>query len=142
MRHLKATGVVYACVSEEQATMKKLNEEGTFIVTFDPIDGSNVLDVNMSVASIFGIWQSREIEGSTGEDLVGAACAAYGSRTSILLYNSQSKRVEELTLLEVKNNEKWVVTQPHVVINPAKASLFSPGLRSCYDIPELLYIFK
>lgn len=111
-------------------------------MSYDPIDGNNVLDVNMSVASIFGIWQSREIEGSTGKDLVGAACAVYGSRTSIILFNSQSKRVEELTLLEVKNNEKWVVTQPHIVINTGKASLFSPGLRSCYDIPELLDIFK
>ena len=44
--------------------------------------------------------------------------------------------------MEVKNNEKWVVTQPHIMINPSKASLFSPGLRSCYDIPELLDVFK
>lgn len=88
MNHLKATGVVYACVSEEQAGVNKLNEEGKFVVSYDPIDGNNVLDVNMSVASIFGIWKSRDIQGSTGNDLVGAACAVYGSRTSIILYNS------------------------------------------------------
>ena len=140
--HLKASGVVYACASEEKATLIKLNEEGTFVVSYDPIDGNNVLDVNMSVASIFGIWKSRDIEGSTGRDLVGAACAVYGSRTSIILYNSQSKKVDELTLLEVKNQEKWVVTQPSITISQGKASLFSPGLRSCYDIPELLDVFK
>jgi len=38
--------------------MKVINEAGTFIVSYDPIDGNNVLDVNMSVASIFGIWHS------------------------------------------------------------------------------------
>lgn len=45
--------------------------------------------------------------------------------------------------MEVKTGgETWIVTQPSIQIKEDKASLFSPGLRSCYDVPELLDIFK
>jgi sedoheptulose-bisphosphatase len=91
--------VVYGLVSEEWAQTKVNNEAGTFTVSYDAIDGSTVLDVNMSVASIFGIWQTKSINGCTGKDLVGAACTVYGSRTSVVLFNTQSKKVEEMTLL-------------------------------------------
>jgi sedoheptulose-bisphosphatase len=67
-----------------------LNPDGSYTVTFDPIDGSNVVDANFSVGSIFGVWKSRDINGLTGRDLVGAAVAIYGSRTTILVYNTQN----------------------------------------------------
>lgn len=60
-RHLKDSGVVYAAMSEERPYVNELNKSGTFVVTFDPIDGNNVLDANMSVASIFGIWKTTDI---------------------------------------------------------------------------------
>ena len=69
-------------------------------MTFDPIDGGTIIDANYSVASIFGIWRNCEINGSTGRDLKGAALSIYGSRTTMLLYNSHSRQVEELTLVK------------------------------------------
>lgn len=86
-KHLEqATGqVVYGYVSEESPSMRVLNEKGSFVVTCDPIDGSNVLDVNMSVASVFGIWHAKDLEGLTaGKAMVGACCCVYGSRTSMV----------------------------------------------------------
>lgn len=55
-RHLKNSGAVYAAASEETPSLNILNEKGKYFVTFDPIDGSSVIDCNFSVASIFGIW--------------------------------------------------------------------------------------
>lgn len=49
--------------------------------------------------------------------------------------------MEELTLLELKEQERWIITQPNIKIKE-KATLFSPGLRSCYEIPQLLELFK
>ena len=68
-------------------------------MTFDPIDGGTVLDSNYSVASIFAIWATPDIIGCTGKEVVGAALSIYGSRTSILIYNTYSRHVEELTLI-------------------------------------------
>jgi len=99
--HLKKAGVVHGAASEQKPYINELNTEGEYTVTFDPIDGSGVIDSNFSVASLFAIWRSKNVEGLTGRDLVGAALAVYGSRTTIILYNTQSKRVEELTLLRM-----------------------------------------
>lgn len=77
-----------------------MNKSGEYIVTFDPIDGGTVVEANYAVASIFGIWKKDEINGCTGRDLAGAALSIYGSRTTILVYNSHSKAVEELTLIK------------------------------------------
>ena len=83
------------------------------MVTFDPIDGSTVMDANFSVASVFAIWESQgDLNGLTGRNMVGAALAVYGSRTTIVLYNTQSSHIEELTLLKMGNKERWIVTNP------------------------------
>jgi sedoheptulose-bisphosphatase len=68
--------------------MTELNPDGEYVVTFDPIDGSNVIDSNFSVSSVFAIWKTKDINGKTGRDLVGAALSVYGSRTTIILYNT------------------------------------------------------
>lgn len=68
-------------------------------MTYDPIDGSSVIDCNFSVGSIYGIWATKDLEGKTGRDLVGAAIAIYGTRTTICIYNAQNNLVEELTLM-------------------------------------------
>jgi fructose-1,6-bisphosphatase len=65
-----------------------LSDEGSYFVTFDPIDGSSVNDCNFSVGSIYGVWKTKDIEGKTGRDLVGAALAVYGTRTTICIYNA------------------------------------------------------
>ena len=121
--------------------MNELNAEGEYTVTFDPIDGSGVIDSNFSVASLFAIWRSKNVEGLTGRDLVGAALAVYGSRTTIILYNTQSKRVEELTLLRMGTHERWIVTTPDLKIQP-DAKLFAPALKSSYDNPNYLKVFE
>jgi sedoheptulose-bisphosphatase len=110
-------------------------------VTFDPIDGSTVIDANFSVASIFAVWDTTDINGKVGRDLCGAALAVYGSRTTILVFNTQSHRVEELTLLKMGSKERWIVTNPDMKIGP-KAKLFSPALKSAYDNPKYLKLFE
>ena len=121
--------------------MNELNKDGTYTVTFDPIDGSLVMDSNFAVASIYAVWQSKDINGQTGKDLVGAAVAIYGSRTTLILYNAQSKKVEELTLLRMGKHERWIVTSPDLKIKP-DAKLFSPALKSSYDVPAYMKLFE
>jgi fructose-1,6-bisphosphatase len=37
--------------------MTYLNMNGEYIVTFDPLDGSSIIDTNGAVGSIFAIWK-------------------------------------------------------------------------------------
>ena len=116
--------------------MNEINPDGKYTVTFDPIDGSTVMDSNFSVASVFAIWENEgNLDGKTGRDMVGAALAVYGSRTTIILYNTQNKKVEELTLLKMGTKERWIVTTPELKIGP-NAKLFATALKSAYEIPS------
>jgi fructose-1,6-bisphosphatase len=54
---LKECGVVYAAASEEKPQLIKLNENGKFFVTFDPLDGSSIIDSNNAIGTIVGIWR-------------------------------------------------------------------------------------
>ena len=54
--NLTQCGVVYSASSEERPYMSKLNDKGKFIVTFDPLDGSSIIDSNLAIGTIAGIW--------------------------------------------------------------------------------------
>jgi len=85
-------------LSEERAYITNLNENGKYIVTFDPLDGSSIVDTNFTIGSIFAIWPAGDLNKMTGRDIVGGALALYGSRTNILIYNANQDRIDELTL--------------------------------------------
>ena len=65
-KHLKTSGVVFAAASEESPKINEISEDGSYFVTFDPIDGSSVIDCNFSVGSIYGIWKTKDLENNTG----------------------------------------------------------------------------
>lgn len=140
-KHLEKSGAVFAAASEEKPTANKLNEEGKFFVTFDPIDGTSVIDCNFSVGSIYGIWDSPDIDGKTGRNLVGAALAIYGTRTTICIYNAQNDQVEEMTLMKIGNKERWIVTSPKIELG-TQAKLFSIACKGIYDNPALWKIYE
>lgn len=75
------------------------------------------------------------------DSMVGAACAQYGSRTTIIIYNAQSKKVEQLTLLRMGSNERWIVTNPDLKIAD-KGKLFAPALRATYNIKGYMKMFE
>jgi len=113
VNHLNKCDSVRGYHSKEKPKFQELNKEGEYIVTFDPIDGGTVIEANYAVASIFSIWKKEDINGCTGRDICGAALSLYGSRTTMLLFNSHSKTVEELTLIKRSNKPaKWIVTIP------------------------------
>ena len=93
------------------------------------------------MGSVFGIWKTKDVMGKTGRDLVGAAIACYGTRTTIILYNTQVGCVEELTLMKIGNKEKWIVTNPKMELGP-KAKLFSFATKGIYDNPTLWKLYE
>ena len=115
---MKSSGVIFGYASEESSKFNPVCEDGDYFVTFDPIDGSSVIDCNFSVGSIYGIWNTKELEGKTGRSLVGAALAIYGTRTTICIYNAQNNLVEELTYMQIGPKKKWIVTNPKIELAP------------------------
>lgn len=123
---LKNTGMVHSGLSEERSYVTQLDDNGKYIVTFDPLDGSSIIDTNNTIGSIFAIWPKGDLNEMTGRDIVGGALALYGSRTNILIFNHESQQVDEATLQLVDGELKWLVSKRGLRIK-TEGKYFSPG---------------
>jgi fructose-1,6-bisphosphatase I len=111
----KDISLVKALVSEEKEGLLELHKEGKYTVCYDPLDGSSLADVNLSVGSIFGIYEGE----LKGENLVASAYVVYGPRIELMIATKESKpkhyRVQEGLfnfISEVTLNEKGKLNAP------------------------------
>ncbi len=101
--------VVKALVSEEKEGVLELSSTGKYTICYDPLDGSSLVDVNLSVGSIFGIYEG-DLE---GKNLVASAYVVYGPRIELVITTRESApklyRVvgsQFRYISEIKMNEK------------------------------------
>ncbi|MDO1509033.1 MULTISPECIES: class 1 fructose-bisphosphatase [unclassified Neisseria] len=87
---LKANPAVAGLASEEEDTFVACNENGRYLVLFDPLDGSSNIDVNISVGTIFSILAKPEGVLTTesflqkGSEQVGSGYVLYGPQTQLV----------------------------------------------------------
>ena len=86
MKELKYSGLVACCASEEQEELVYFPaKRGKYTVAYDPLDGSSLVSANLTIGSIFGIWEGDELEGRTGNELLASAYAIYGPRVELVV---------------------------------------------------------
>ncbi len=66
--------------SEEKEHVEVLHKDGKYLIGYDPLDGSSLADVNLSVGSIFGIYE----ENYSGKNLKAAVYVVYGPRVEMV----------------------------------------------------------
>ncbi|MDO4227313.1 class 1 fructose-bisphosphatase [Neisseria sp.] len=87
---LKTNPNVAGLASEEEDTFVACNENGGYLVLFDPLDGSSNIDVNISVGTIFSILAKPEGGLTTasflqkGRDQAGSGYVLYGPQTQLV----------------------------------------------------------
>lgn len=74
-------------ISEEKETTTPLHVKGIYGVGYDPLDGSSLIDVNLSVGSIFGIYEG----GYAGKNLKAAVYVVYGPRVELVIAQEDVK---------------------------------------------------
>lgn len=101
------TGRLCVMASEENETILEIPPQfpkGTYVLIFDPLDGSSNIDVNVSIGTIFGIYRCLDWEHrgrledclQPARKLVAAGYILYGSST--MLVYSTGKGVHGFTL--------------------------------------------
>lgn len=83
----KDVSIVKDLVSEEKEGVLTLHEDGKYTICYDPLDGSSLADVNLSVGSIFGIYEGE----LKGENLVASAYVVYGPRIELVWATKNTK---------------------------------------------------
>jgi len=79
--------LVKTLISEEKEDALSVNEKGRYTICYDPLDGSSLADVNLSVGTIFGIYDGEP----KGETLVAAAYVVYGPRIELVTVKKGEK---------------------------------------------------
>lgn len=72
---------VKAICSEEKRELIECHPDGRYYVGYDPIDGSSLVEVNMSVGTIYGIYEG----GFEGRFLVASAYVVYGPGIELVI---------------------------------------------------------
>lgn len=143
------TGRLCLMVSEEQEEPLYIPEKydkGSYVLVFDPLDGSSNIDVNVSIGTIFGIYrcvdehQRGRVEDALqpGKDLVAAGYVLYGAST--MLVYSTGNGVHGFTL----NPEygEFLLSHPDLTlpeppayysVNAAYYNRWSPGVQRYID---------
>ncbi|WP_374688686.1 class 1 fructose-bisphosphatase [Promineifilum sp.] len=143
------TGRLCVMLSEEQEEIIPIParyEKGSYVLVFDPLDGSSNIDVNVSIGTIFGIYRCLEDERrgrledvlQPGRNLVAAGYVLYGAST--MLVYSTGQGVHGFTL----NPEygEFLLSHPNLrlpkppayySVNAAYYSRWSPGVQRFLD---------
>lgn len=128
-KRLQHSGVVCNIASEEMEEIYQVtsNPQGMFSVAYDPLDGSSLVDVNLAVGTIVGIYQGNDLL-QPGRNMVGAMYILYGPRVSLVY--SVGKGVYEFTMNQLM---EYTLTREKVTMKPS-GDIYAPGgLRKKYS---------
>ncbi len=139
---------IHTIASEEKEKEVLLHEDGRYFIAYDPLDGSSLIDVNLSVGSIFGIY-----EGSFGAKNMVASCyVVFGPRVEMVFAHNKTKlhllqNGEFEFVKEIRLNEKGKLNAPGGTQQNWKPyhkelvdSFFAEGYRLRYSggmVPDL-----
>jgi len=100
--------------SEEKEKALTLHKDGKYLIGYDPLDGSSLIDVNLSVGSIFGIYKNDY----SGKNLKSAVYVVYGPRVELVIADKDGVKLYRLQNAEfnfiknIKLNEKGKLNAP------------------------------
>jgi len=77
----KTVPTIKAIVSEEQEAIVALNDDGEYLIAYDPLDGSSLVDVNLSVGSIYGIYKND----FTAQNIIASIYVVFGPRIEMVV---------------------------------------------------------
>jgi fructose-1,6-bisphosphatase I / sedoheptulose-1,7-bisphosphatase len=142
-RGIEWSGLVGALVSEEMEDVRFVGSQGRLALVFDPIDGSDNLDLNLPVGTIFSVLALPEgandaaVVLQAGHQQLAAGYAIYGPSTQLVLTVGQGTHGFTLDR-EIGN---FVLTHRDIRI-PADGSdyLINASNRRFWEPPVLRYV--
>ena len=102
-------------VSEEKEDKTPLHVDGIYGIGYDPLDGSSLIDVNLSVGSIFGIYEG----GYSGAHLKAAVYVVYGPRVELVI------AMDDVKLYRLNKKGEFVFIKD--IVLKEKGKLNAPG---------------
>lgn len=126
----KSSPLVFEASSEEAPEIVKTNPDGQFVLCWDPLDGSSIVDNNWAVGTIVGVWDKKTgLIGATGRDQVMSLVALYGPRTTVFM--TLDDGVYEFTLAA---GNQWICSREKIQVKK-DSKIFAPAnMRAAQEV--------
>ena len=105
---------VKAIVSEEQENIIDLNPNGEYLIAYDPLDGSSLVDVNLSVGSIYGIYKNE----FNAKNIVASVYVVFGPRVEMVV------AIDDVKMYRLKHGKFEFIQD---IVLKQKGNLKAPG---------------
>ncbi len=142
-------GHLSAMASEEMETIHPISKtypHGSYLLLFDPLDGSSNIDVNVSIGTIFSVLKMPEDKNEAeekdflqpGRQQIAAGYALYGPQTLLILTTGRGVHCFTLD----REMGSWVLTQPNMripedtseyAINTSNARRWFPPVKRYFE---------
>jgi len=111
---------VKAIVSEEQENVIDLNPNGEYLIAYDPLDGSSLVDVNLSVGSIYGIYKNE----FNAQNIVASVYVVFGPRVEMVV------TIDDVKMYRLKHGKFEFIQN---IVLKQKGNLKAPGsTQNCW----------
>jgi fructose-1,6-bisphosphatase I len=132
MKELEQSGLVSCAISEEQDEANLFEaERGKYTVAYDPLDGSSLVDSNLAIGSIFGIWKGSDLNKKTGNDLSASCYAVYGPRVTFTI----AVKGKGVHTFEMNDVGEFMLIEQLVTLEKT-SKYFAPGnLKAMNTVP-------
>ncbi len=105
--------------SEERDDVIYCSKDGRYSVTFDPLDGSSLMGINLTVGTIVGIFENPD-PFRPGSEMVGAMYILYGPLTTLTY--TIGKGIHEFVLDKDGN---YLLQHENLIVGESK--IYAPG---------------
>lgn len=138
---LKGTGIRWYA-SEERDDVIPLDATGTYALAIDPLDGSSNIDVNVSIGTIFALFEAKDDAEASflrpAREQIGAGYFIYGPQTALLvtfgdgvLHYVLDPLSREFTLVD--RAQKMPAASSEYAINASNYRHWSKAVRAYID---------
>ncbi|MFA9374459.1 class 1 fructose-bisphosphatase [Poseidonibacter sp.] len=111
---------IKAIVSEEQEDIVHLNDDGEYLIAYDPLDGSSLVDVNLSVGSIYGIYKNE----FNAKNIIASVYVVFGPRVEMVV------AIDDVKMYRLKHGKFEFIQD---IVLKEKGNLKAPGsTQSCW----------
>ena len=139
---LSAQSAVAGLASEEEDTFVSTDNNGQYLVLFDPLDGSSNIDVNISIGTIFSVLPKPDGELNTtsflqsGRQQLASGYVLYGPQTILVLTVKHG-----IAMFTLNKNNQFQLTQENTQI-PVQTAEFAINMSNQrhWQVPMQQYV--
>ncbi len=125
-KRMMHTGVIASIASEEDDKVQVVDPNAKYSIAYDPLDGSSLVDVNLAVGTIVGIYKGADVL-SPGRELVAALYVLYGPRCTLVYTTGHGTHEFAMNALM-----EYTLVQEDIQVAET-GNIYSPGgLRNKY----------